>query len=207
MRSTAIAAESGACAHATGELARLVPAPSCALPRAQRGVAARRPRLAGDAQRPADAAPAARRDVRRLLREPGQPARRSPSRCATCSSTPTARSCSSRPSGRSGCARWPPRSRGRSRWWSPSTRDARQSPARSWNRAPRRADCAAPRRLPATLALLMYTSGHDRQAQGRDAHAREPRRERAGHQRGARPRRAATACSRCCRSTTSTPSR
>ena len=73
--------------------------------------------------------------------------------------------------------------------------------------ARRRVPTPTPSPRPTTLALLMYTSGTTGRAEGRDADAAQPRRQRAGDQRRAPAAARPTACSPCCRSITSTRSR
>ena len=72
------------------------------------GLRAGRHRVAGDAERPADAAPAARLRCTPAAASTRSTCSRKPSRCATCSSIRTAASSSPRPSGQSACARRSP---------------------------------------------------------------------------------------------------
>ena len=157
------------------------------------------------AQRPSDARAAARRDVRRLLRQSGQPA------VAAGADALRARAC--------GCAGRVRRARVGASACAILTASISAADRRDRGRSPtatslarRRPRCRAPaaqqrRPAPDALALLMYTSGTTGKPKGvmltqanLAANAQAISREH-------RAERHATACSPCCRSITSTPSR
>ena len=109
--------------------------------------------VAGHAQRPADAARAARRDARRLMRQPGEPAVAAPSRCATCSAIRDCKLVFVAPEWEAPVRALLARPR-------PAGRADRADPdgLRAARRGRRRV--RAPRRCrPDAVALLMYTSG------------------------------------------------